>query len=201
MDSSNAISVTTSPVADPVNAIALPIFALLGIFITYLPFRSFYAHGNIAACSIVFTVTIYNIFTFINALIWPDDNWNRWWTGEGLCDVEALLRYPITMALATSLCCLTKGLAGCLDTENAKLNLTTAAKRRRQIIDFLFCWLVPVGQMALHYVCQAGRYAIVPVFGCADALDNSWPAIIILMLWLPLFALLNCYYAGMFSNL
>lgn len=188
------------PEANQVNTVALPFFALLGILITYLPCRSFWTHRNVPAVSIVIVTNIWNFMTILNAIIWSDDNWSSWWPGYGLCDVEALLRYPLSMALATSLCGLSKGLADCLDTDNAKVHQTAAMRRRKMIFDVMFCWAVPVLQMALHYIVQAGRYQIWPVFGCADVLDNSWPTIVIIMIWCPIYTFLNMYYAGMFIS-
>ncbi|KAK6585684.1 hypothetical protein PZA11_002411 [Diplocarpon coronariae] len=183
-------------VANAANAIALPIFAVLALLITYLPLRSFYRVKNVAACSIIFVVNVVNLMTLINTLIWPSDDWTTWWLGYGVCDVEVLLRFPITLALVTSLCCLSKGLADALDTEHAVFNQTKAQRRRKVIADVLFCWAVPVMQMVLHYVVQAGRYMIAPVFGCTDQQDNSWPMLVIFSIWGPLFILLNVYYAG-----
>ncbi|KAI9050143.1 hypothetical protein LZ554_006284 [Drepanopeziza brunnea f. sp. 'monogermtubi'] len=182
-------------VANAANAIALPIFAILALIVTYLPLRSFYRVNNVAACSIIFVVNYVNLQTFVNALLWPNDDWSEWWIGYGVCDVESLFRFPITMALATSLCCLTKGLADALDTEHAVFNQTKAQRRRKLLGDVLFCWAIPVMQMALHYVIQAGRYLIAPVWGCGDQLDNSWPMLVIIIIWCPLFTLLNVYYA------
>ncbi|KAE8449135.1 hypothetical protein EG329_008519 [Mollisiaceae sp. DMI_Dod_QoI] len=183
------------PQADAINAVALPFFALLGIFVTYLPLRSFWAHSNVPTVSIVIATNIINLITFLNAIIWSNDDWASWWPGYGLCDVEALLRYPITIALASSLCGLSKGLADCLDTDNARVHQTAAMRRRKLVLDILFCWGIPVLQMALHYVIQAGRFQIYPVFGCSDVIDNSWPTIVIIMIWCPIFTFVNMYYA------
>ncbi|KAL2074949.1 hypothetical protein VTL71DRAFT_8729 [Oculimacula yallundae] len=184
-------------VANPINAIALPIFAFLALLITYLPLRSFYRVKNIAACSIMFVLIVINLMALINGIIWPTDDWTTWWSGYGLCDVEVLIRYPITMALATSLCCLSKGLADALDTEHAVFNQSVKMRRRKMVFDVLFCWGVPVMQMALHYTVQAGRYMVVPVWGCTDQLDNSWPVLLVIIVWCPIFALLNVYYAAL----
>ncbi|KAL5326467.1 hypothetical protein ACEPPN_004152 [Leptodophora sp. 'Broadleaf-Isolate-01'] len=183
-------------VANPANAIALPLFAAIALIITYLPLRSFYRVKNIAACSIMVVIIIINLTAVINGILWPSDDWTKWWTGYGVCDVEVLLRFPITMALATSLCCLSKGLADALDTDRAVFNPSKKQRRRKMIGDVLFCWLVPVMQMALHYTVQAGRYMIIPVWGCADQLDNSWPMLVIIIGWCPIFQLLTVYYAA-----
>ncbi|CZR54625.1 uncharacterized protein PAC_04509 [Phialocephala subalpina] len=184
-----------SPQANAANAVALPFFALVGILITYLPLCSFWTHGNVPAVSIVIANGIYNLWSFLNPIIWPNDDQALWWPGYGLCDIEGLLSYPVGIALAASLCALSKGLAACLDTENARVHQTVASRRRKMISDVVFCWGIPILQLALHYVVQSGRYQIYPVYGCADVLDNSWPTIIIILMWLPFFTLLNMYYA------
>lgn len=186
------------PQANASNAIALPFFALVGLLITYLPLRSFWSHRNVPLISIVIGNGIYNLWSFLNPIIWPNDNQALWWPGYGLCDIQALLSYPVGIALAASLCALSRRLAGALDTENASIHQTKASRRRKTITDVVFCWGIPVLQLALHYVIQSGRYQIYPVYGCADVLDNSWPTIVIIMIWLPFFTFLNMYYAGKF---
>ncbi len=110
--------------------------------------------------------------------------------------MEAILKYPLTLALATSLCRLTQGMANALDVDNAQFNTTATMKRRKLVLDLVLCWGPPLLQICLHYVIQDGRYAIVPVFGCGDQLDNSWPLIPIYLIWIPLLMVLNLYYAG-----
>lgn len=178
------------------NAIALPIFALMAIIITYLPLRSFYRVRNTSALSIVVVTLILNVMTFVNALLWPNDDWSSWFWGTGLCDVEVQLRYPITLVLACSLCSLSKGLADALDTEHARFGQTTSQKRRELARDVCSCWGAPVLQMALHYTVQSGRFMVVPVFGCADQIDNSWPTVVVIVVPFLLAAVLNMYYAG-----
>jgi pheromone a factor receptor len=191
----------SNPAANAANAIALPIFAVLSSLVITLPFRSFYVLRSFPACSLCISVWIINLGTFLNAVLWPTDDWTKWWAGYGLCDIESILRWPITLASVTSLTCFTKGLADALDTDSAILNPTKAQRRRKLYFEILLCWGPPVLQAALHYIVQAGRYAIVPVFGCTDEVDNSWPYIVILISWAPIFTLLTCYYSGMFSYL
>lgn len=183
-------------IADPINAITLPIFALIGIIITYFPAVSFWKYRNVAALSLVAISGYLNLTTAINAFIWPNDDWSTWYPGYGICDVEVVLRFPVTTAFATALCCLSKNLAEALDTENAVINTTKAMKRRKMWIDIAFCWGIPFLQAALHILVTTGRYSINPVFGCSDGFDNSWPTIVIELLWCPVFLLLNIYFAS-----
>src|SRR6266487_1757386 len=87
------------------NAIALSLFSLLAIIISYIPLRSFYQNRTFAACNMVILVAGMNVMGFINPIIWPNGDWTKWWTGQGLCDVETHLRFPITVSLAASLSC------------------------------------------------------------------------------------------------
>ena len=191
-NSSSSIGAT----ANPINAIAVPIFCLLATLITYLPFRAFRRLGNFPACNLIVVNNIINIFYCINAVLWPNDNWSTWWAGYGLCDVEIILKSPLTVALACSLCRLTQAMANALDVDNAQFNTTAAMKRRKLMFDILACWGVPLWQICMHYTVQNGRYAIAPVFGCGDQLDTSWPVVFIYLIWFPPIMLLNLYYAG-----
>lgn len=193
----DSIASATAPVADPINAVMLPTFAFLAIVVTYLPLSAFYSMNVFAPCMIVIVLDLTNFMSFINAIIWPNDNWDSWWAGYGLCDIEGTLRYPVTLAFACALCCFSKSMAEALDIDKASLYQSLAMKRRKLLSDALFCCAAPVLQLALHYVVQSGRYGIVPVFGCADQIDNSWPTIVILVLPAPIFTLLNTYYASM----
>jgi pheromone a factor receptor len=190
-----------SETANPINAVALPIFCIIAILITYLPFRSFKRLRNFPACNIIIVSDIVNIFSGLNAIIWPNDDWSTWWPGYGLCDVEAILKFPLTLGLATSLCRLTQDIASALDVDNAQFNTTAGMKRRKLVLDVVFCWGPPLFEICLHYTVQNGRYAVAPVFGCGDQLDNSWPVILIYSMWIPLIMILNLYYAGKFPSL
>ncbi|OBT49504.1 hypothetical protein VE04_10161, partial [Pseudogymnoascus sp. 24MN13] len=69
---------------------------------------------------------------FINALLWPDNNFSTWWDGAILCDIEVKIVWPITVGVAASTMAITRSpLARVLDVENAELNPSRARKRRR----------------------------------------------------------------------
>jgi pheromone a factor receptor len=178
------------------NAIALPIFAALALAVTYTPLRMLYKVKNIPVCTLIIVIGIQNFFTLLNAILWPNNNQSTWWMGDGLCDIQVELKAPLFTALATSTACLTKSVADAVNINKTRFIQTRAMRQRKVLIECLFCFAVPVLQMILHYVVQANRYAIAPIYGCADVVDNSWPTIAILYAWPPIFALLNAYYAG-----
>jgi pheromone a factor receptor len=190
----------SNPSVDAANAIALPIFAVLSSLFIIFPFRAFYLLRNFPSCSICVTLWIINLMTFLNAILWNTDDWTIWWAGYGLCDVESILRWPITLSASTGLCCFTYGLANALNTDGTIFNPTRAQRRRKLIGEILFVWGPPALMTCLHYVIQVGRYAIVPVFGCTDELDNSWPVIVLIIIWGPLVTLASCYLGGKSTN-
>jgi pheromone a factor receptor len=189
---------TTSPLvaADPINAVALPVCAIIAIFITYLPLQAFLAIKNFPAICIIVIVDVQNLFNALNAIIWPNDNFDTWWKGYGLCDIETWLRYPLSLAISCSLACFAKGMADALNTNKANLHQTNAWKRRKLMKEAAFCWAAPIIQLGLYYIVSTGRYNIFPVFGCACQVDNSWPTAAILLIWNPIFSFINGIFAG-----
>ncbi|TAQ90611.1 hypothetical protein B7494_g1076 [Chlorociboria aeruginascens] len=180
------------------NAIALPLFAAVGILITIVPLRSLYRVKNIAACTLIITAMVLNIMTFVNALIWPTDNFDTWWKGVGLCDVEVAVRTPLFTLVTSSTMCITRLLARALDTDNAMLHETKAMRLRTLMIECLLVFTIPVLEVALHYLIQAQRFEVATIYGCADILDYSWPTLVIMHIWPPIFAIATCFYASKF---
>ncbi|ESZ90787.1 hypothetical protein SBOR_8835 [Sclerotinia borealis F-4128] len=197
--SSNIITTGSDPPGTnyPVsaNAITLPIFSIIFIILLIVPFRLLYRVSNIAACSLVIINIISLIFVAMNAIIWPTDNLSNRWSGHIVCDIQVLVRQALYTAMASTTCCITKFLARAVDTDNACLHETAAMKRRKVIKDCLFCFTIPVLQVALHYVIQLNRYTVMTIYGCVDATDLSWPSIVIVHIWPPIFACLNVYFA------
>lgn len=179
-----------------VQAILLPIFSLLAIILLTVPFIWHWRLRNIGSCSLIFYISLANFFTFINAIIWPTENFDSWWNGAGLCDIEAKLKWPCVTGLACATLCITRSLANVLDIDRAEVLQTRASKRKKAVVDFAICFTIPVLQIALHYIIQVNRYYIMAIGGCAPSFDNSWPTIVIMYIWPLIFCLINCYYAG-----
>ena len=187
-------SVSTTP-----NAILLPICAALLIAANYVPLLLLLKVKKLAACILVIVLAIENVLTFTNAILWPNNNTAEWYSGVGLCDVQAAIRTPLTTLLASSSAYLSWDLAKALDTGNPRLYESPKSRRRRIATELLFCFLVPVLQVALQYIVLTNRFAIATIYGCASYWDNSWPTVVIFAIWPPIFALVNCCFAGRFS--
>ncbi|CAG8955967.1 hypothetical protein HYFRA_00008821 [Hymenoscyphus fraxineus] len=179
---------------NPVNAIVMPIFNALGIVVLYLPMRDFYRKGNFAACSMIAATVMLNLYQFLDAVIWQNDDPSTWFSGVGLCDIQGYSRYMFTTALLTTIACFIKNLADVFNTDNHVVAITSAMKRKKLIVDILFCWLLPVVQVIVHYMITLGRFAVFPVYGCYDEMDNSWPYIVVYLIWGPIFTLVAAFY-------
>ncbi|KAH8815630.1 pheromone A receptor-domain-containing protein [Xylogone sp. PMI_703] len=177
------------------NAVVLPLFACMAMVMCAVPFYLLWKRRNIATCLLIFFIVLQNFFDLINAALWPTDDFSTWWNGVGLCDIQSYLRSPITAGIATCMAGVSRNLAKAVDTDNANLLETPAMRRRRMAIDFIFCLGIPVLQLGLYYLVQVDRYYIITITGCVNVVDNSWPSIVIIHMWAPVFAVINAYYA------
>ncbi|KAJ8065102.1 hypothetical protein OCU04_005815 [Sclerotinia nivalis] len=101
------------------NAITLPIFSIIFIFLLLVPFRLLYRVNNIAACSLVIINIISLLFVTTNTLVWPTDSLSHRWSGHILCDIQVLIRQALYTAMTSTTCCITMFLARAVDTDNA----------------------------------------------------------------------------------
>ncbi|KAI9677432.1 MAG: a-factor receptor [Caeruleum heppii] len=176
------------------GAVALPILALLSVVLAVPPFAWHIKNRNVAACSLIAWISLINFFVFINALIWPTDYTSRWWDGVGLCDIEVKLTWASSVGASGSLACIMRNLAKVMDVERATINPSRAQRRRNLILDLLWCFACPIYIMIADYFVQSNRYYIFTISGCTPAIDNSWVAIILVLIWAPLLCLVESYY-------
>ncbi|KAF4636654.1 hypothetical protein G7Y89_g1433 [Cudoniella acicularis] len=181
--------------ADPINAIALPTMAALAIAGTYLPWRDFWRKRNLAACSMIASNTIVLLYTTINAIIWPNDDWSTWWEGVGLCDLEVTTKWPLTVVTNLALVCFVKNLASVFNTRKNSFVKTSAMRRRQYIVDFLIIFTLPIIQVAVWPVLSTGRFSIFAVTGCVGTADPAWPTILIIIATYPIYDCLGAYFA------
>ena len=178
------------------NAVALPILALTTLIIDTPPLIWHIRNRNLAASSLVCWVIISNLMNFINPLIWPTDDIQHWWHGQILCDIEIKLMMAVDFGVVGSMACVMRNLAKALDPEQTVLSLSKAQRRRQAVIDCLFCFGGSIYVMLVHYIVQPNRYYIYAISGCTSSFDNSWPKLVLVFIWPPIFCLLDAYYSG-----
>ena len=180
------------------NAVAVPMLALITLMLDIPPFIWHIRNRNLAASSLVFWVVMINLMNFINPLIWSTDDIQHWWHGHILCDVEIKIMIAASFGIVGSMACIMRNLAKVLDTEQTRLSFSNSQRRRRIIIDCLFCFGGPIYVMLIHYIVQPNRYYIFAISGCTSSFDNSWPKLVLVFIWPPIICLVDAYYSGMY---
>ncbi|KAL8634081.1 hypothetical protein Q9189_000327 [Teloschistes chrysophthalmus] len=184
--------------ADSLNltpaAIIFPTLVLITLFLDLPPFVWHIKNRNLAASNLIAWTILFNLFSFVNALVWPTDDIPNWFHGFVLCDIEAKLQLAATFGISGSLACIMRSLAKVLDTKRTVLSLTKRQRNGERAINILLCFGGPVYVMAIHYVVQPTRYYIIAISGCNHSLDNSWPTIVLVVMWPVVLCLVAVYY-------
>lgn len=165
------------------SSIVFPTLSLIAILLDVPPLVWHVRNRNVAACNLISWTVFANLCNLVNALIWPTDNISTWFSGYVLCDIEAKLLLAATFGIAGSLVCIMRGLAKVLDTENTVMGSTKKQRYKEFIITSLLCFGGPLYIMLIHYVVQPTRYYILAIAGCTTSIDNSWPAIVLVIIW------------------
>ncbi|EEQ86004.1 a-pheromone receptor PreA, variant 3 [Blastomyces dermatitidis ER-3] len=164
-------------------AIVLPITALMSVLVCIPPLVWHSRTGNFAASCLIGWFIIFNFFNFINPLIWPTDDISTWWDGAGLCDIETKFMAPLGAGIAGALACIFRSLAEVMNADRATLIPSKSQRRRTLAFEIVFCVVIPVIMMALHYVVQHRRYYLWAIVGCMPAFHPSWPSTALIFTW------------------
>ncbi|KAI1312040.1 GPCR fungal pheromone mating factor [Xylaria venustula] len=175
------------------NLVARVIFASLGILLCWVPLRFLLRNGEFAVVVLIIDVTIMNIFTILNSIIWHDDNWSTWWDGTGLCDIEVYLSGPLQTIYAASIFTVMYHLAQ--QVKVTGVGRDRRLKIRRNFIQAAIIFPVPVVQLLFTYFDLAQRYIIGTLVGCSAVYDSSWPKTLVFDAPPAVFAVLSVPYA------
>ncbi|OTB07978.1 hypothetical protein M426DRAFT_217178 [Hypoxylon sp. CI-4A] len=175
------------------------LFALVGTALCWVPFRLLWRNGDFAAVVLILDVALMNFFTVLNALIWRGDNWDNWWTGEGLCDVEVYLAMPLETIYAAAIFAVVYQLA-----QHVRLTRASAMNRkertRRALVQAAVIFPIPLFQALFTWFDLAQRYRIGAVVGCMPVFDNSWPRFVVYDSPNPLFVMASVPFASKCST-
>ncbi|KAL8636725.1 MAG: hypothetical protein Q9228_005912 [Teloschistes exilis] len=175
-------------------AIIFPTLVLITLFLDLPPLVWHVKNRNLAASNLIAWTILFNLSSFVNALIWSTDDIPNWFHGFVLCDIEVKLQLAATFGISGSLACIMRSLAKVLDTKRTVLSLTKKQRNLERAITTLLCFGGPVYVMAIHYVVQPTRYYIIALSGCNISLDNSWPTIALVVIWPVILCLVAVYY-------
>lgn len=178
------------------QGIVLSIAALLSLLVCIPPFIWHCRSKNFAPACLIMWFIIQNFFNFCNSLIWPTDDLESWWMGYGYCDVHAKLITGAGVGIAGPLVCIFRSLATVLDTDRATLVPSKGERRRTRIFEVIFCVVIPVLLMCVHYVIQERRYFIYSIAGCMPSYYSSWVSAVLGWMWPPIVLTFAVYYCG-----
>jgi pheromone a factor receptor len=178
-------------------AIVFPIFAALACILCIPPFVIHIRGRNFAACVLMVSSIVPNMFNFINPLIWPTEFPRDWWNGVGLCDIEVKLQLAFSVANVGSVACVSRQLAIILDTDRTTLVPSSANRLRKRIFEIGLCIGVPIYVMIAHYFVQPSRYYIYSIGGCRPSFDNSWVSFILIFVWPLILCVVATVYGGL----
>ncbi|ODV60784.1 Ste3p, partial [Ascoidea rubescens DSM 1968] len=129
--------------------------------------------------SLFLWLTLLNIETLVNAIIWGGENFRSVWDGKVWCDFYAY----INDASTTGICCAITGIAFhmyCILSTNRFLQFK---RWKKNLIFLTICWAQPILIISLSYIVYTMRFAIFKFNGCIAAHSATWPTIVIIIMW------------------
>ena len=178
------------------EAILVPVLSSISMLLSIVPLVLHWKNRNFPASSLICWYLVLNLFNIVNALIWPTDDVDSWWNGNGLCDVEAKIMIGSYIAIPGTLACIFRNLAQVLDTSRANLVPTKSQRWWNRVMVLLFCVIAPVIAMLTHYIYQGGRYFLFAIAGCLNSYDQSWVTLALAWIWPLIICLIAAYYCG-----
>ncbi|KAJ5020996.1 pheromone A receptor-domain-containing protein [Bipolaris maydis] len=172
---------TAYPQGNPFPAFAFPAWILCVPAMVW-----HFRQANIAAGSNVLWIILHNFFNSINALIWPRDNLLEWWDGNVWCDIHVRIQVASYVGVAASAAMITRKLARVMDTRNITVSSSRSSRVREKIWESVWCWGAPMVLAIVYYVVQPARYTIYGIVGCQSTYDNSWPSLVLSIMWFPI---------------
>lgn len=177
------------------NVVCRVIFTTLSNLLMWVPLKLLHRNGELAAVIFIVATMIYNLSTSINSLVWHTDDTSTWWMGWGYCDVYIYINYPILTIYTSCVFAIMRNLADQISLMRAD-SLSLREKRRRNIIQSIIIFLVPLIQLAWIYPTSVHRYYVMTLVGCAWWPSRTWVSFLFFCVPPPVFALGAAWYAG-----
>lgn len=184
--------VTSSLTANLVVRIVLAVIANL---VCLVPLRLLYRNGEFAAVVFIIVVEIKNVFTILMAAIWHTDDMESWWPGYGLCDIEPFVYNGCAGIFVTCLLAIMRNLAHQVGVMRAS-PMTVNEKRRRNLVQALIIFPLPIVQLAFTWPLARQRYAIGPLMGCTWVPSSTWPYLVFYVIAELVISIVAAIYAG-----
>lgn len=178
-----------------VNLFFRVFLGLISLFVTWVPARLLWRSGEFGGTVICVMLLVLNLITVVNALIWRDDNVERWWAGQGWCDILNYTFFAMHTAFNICMFEIMRGLASKVALNRA-IKPTRSERRRQRIISALVIFTIPFIQIILTYFVTSGRYNVSTLVGCGSIYYPNWVYLVFYILPTPVFAVGAAYMAG-----
>lgn len=179
------------------NLVLRVLLALVGNIVCLVPLRLLYRNGEFAAVVFILNVMAFNIETVVMSLLWRNNDLESWWPGYGLCDVDAYFHNAGQALYATCMLAIMRNLSHQVGLLRAN-PLTVKERRRRNLIQALFMFPLPILQLAMTWPITTQRYAVGTLVGCTWVPHTSWPNLVFFILPPVVVAFATAVYAGEF---
>ncbi|EHK16690.1 putative mating type pheromone G-protein coupled receptor [Trichoderma virens Gv29-8] len=153
------------------------IFGIIANLVCLVPLKLLYRNGEFAAAVFILNVELQNVRNIVTALIWRNDDVKSWWPGYGLCDLDAFVHNFCISLYATCLLAIMRNLAIQVGSLRASPP-SRREKRKRNIIQALIIFPLPLVQVAWTYPLAQQRYYVGTLVGCFWPNAAAWPTIV-----------------------
>lgn len=177
------------------NLVCRVVLALAANAVCLVPLRLLYRGGELAAVVFIVNMELRNTQTLLYALLWRDDNFDAWWPGYGLCDLHPYFTNFSLTLYGTCLLAMMRNLSRQVGLMRVG-RPSGRERRRRNLVQALIMFPLPVSQVILTWFLTAGRYAVGTVIGCAWLSDDSWLYLVFIILPPMIVSTLTVVYAG-----
>ncbi|KAJ2973941.1 hypothetical protein NQ176_g6316 [Zarea fungicola] len=147
---------------------------IIANLVCLVPLRHLYRNGEFAAVVFILVVEVKNTFTVIMALVWRNDNMETWWPGYGLCDIQQFVYNGSAGMFAACLLAIMRNIAQQVSILRAN-PLTVSEKRRRNLVQALIIFPLPIVQIAFTWPLAERRYSVGTLMGCSWMPASTWP--------------------------
>lgn len=192
---------SSEPFTSPALTANLFFRVCLGIvanLVCLVPLRNLYKHGELAGAVFIANLEVQNLQTILYSLIWRNNDVGSWWPGYGLCDVHPYIYNFITSLYLASLLAIVRNLAQQVGLLRAN-SLSVREKRRRNLVQALVMFPLPIMQVAWSWPLTAQRYVVGALMGCIWIGHTSWPYLVLYVIAPWIVTVLAAIYAGKFS--
>lgn len=179
------------------NLVLRVLLAIVGNLVCLAPLRLLWRNSELAAVIFIINVELRNLETVVFSLIWSNDDVDNWWPGYGLCDGDPYFRNFNIMLFATCMLAITRNLAHQVSLMRAH-PLTVKEKRRRNLVQALIMFPLPIIQVAFTWPVTAQRYGVATLAGCIWIAYSTWPFLVFFVLAPVVVSVVTVGYASKF---